>query len=168
MRLFWRSDDDDHLIPRKMTESDCNPNAFLSVSFRSWKLLRHSRHELPNKLWQQCAVWVASFHLVASVFVYSLIDADCLRFFFECVSLHSVQSINDDLSASLASADELSKEFNSLLQEVSTNNNNTYPASQVHMYIPVCLLVMLWCLHFTRLIVLISTSKISNNVRGIH
>lgn len=40
------------------------------------------------------------------------------------------QSINDDLSASLATADELSKEFNSLLQGVSTNNNNTYPASQ--------------------------------------
>lgn len=31
-----------------------------------------------------------------------------------------VQSINDDLNASLATADELSKEFNSLLKEVSS------------------------------------------------
>lgn len=35
------------------------------------------------------------------------------------------QSINDDLNASLATADELSKEFNSLLKEVSSDNNNT-------------------------------------------
>ncbi|XP_070761667.1 relA-associated inhibitor isoform X2 [Enoplosus armatus] len=35
------------------------------------------------------------------------------------------QTINDDLNASLATADELSKEFNSLLKEASSNNNNT-------------------------------------------
>ncbi|XP_042271297.1 relA-associated inhibitor [Thunnus maccoyii] len=40
------------------------------------------------------------------------------------------QSINDDLNASLATADELSKEFNSLLNQVSSNNNNTNPTSQ--------------------------------------
>lgn len=39
--------------------------------------------------------------------------------------------MNDDLSASLATADELSKEFNSLLQEASTSNNNTESKSQV-------------------------------------
>ncbi|KAI3354024.1 hypothetical protein L3Q82_018589, partial [Scortum barcoo] len=37
--------------------------------------------------------------------------------------LHSVQSINDDLIASLATADELSKEFSSLLNEASSSNN---------------------------------------------
>lgn len=115
-----------------LTESD--PSTCLSVSFRSWKLLRHRRHELPKQLWQQRAVWVAWFHLFASAFVCWLIDANCLRFSFLPASLNSVQSINDDLSASLATADELSKEFNSLLQEVSTNNNNTHPASQVHTY----------------------------------
>lgn len=46
---------------------------------------------------------------------------------------YSVQSINDDLNASLATADELSKEFNSLLKGVSSDNNNTCPAvSEVH------------------------------------
>lgn len=40
------------------------------------------------------------------------------------------QTMNDDLSASLATADELSKEFNSLLQEASTSNNNTESKSQ--------------------------------------
>ncbi|XP_070684819.1 relA-associated inhibitor [Pempheris klunzingeri] len=35
------------------------------------------------------------------------------------------QSINDDLNASLATADELSREFNSLLKEASSNTNNT-------------------------------------------
>ncbi|XP_026154545.1 relA-associated inhibitor [Mastacembelus armatus] len=35
------------------------------------------------------------------------------------------QSINDDLNASLATADELSREFNSMLREVSSCNNNT-------------------------------------------
>lgn len=39
--------------------------------------------------------------------------------------MYSVQTINDDLNASLAEADELSKEFNSLLKEASSNNNNT-------------------------------------------
>ncbi|XP_058490392.1 relA-associated inhibitor [Solea solea] len=34
------------------------------------------------------------------------------------------QSINDDLNASLATADELSREFNSMLKEASSNNNN--------------------------------------------
>ncbi|XP_061575883.1 relA-associated inhibitor isoform X2 [Cololabis saira] len=38
------------------------------------------------------------------------------------------QSINDDLNASLATADELSKEFNSLLMEASSSNDA--PASQ--------------------------------------
>ncbi|XP_029303130.1 relA-associated inhibitor [Cottoperca gobio] len=33
------------------------------------------------------------------------------------------QTINDDLNASLATADELSREFNSLLKEASSNNN---------------------------------------------
>ncbi|KAM9359304.1 relA-associated inhibitor [Symphorus nematophorus] len=40
------------------------------------------------------------------------------------------QSINDDLNASLATADELSKEFSSLLQEASSDNNNTKSGSQ--------------------------------------
>ncbi|KAM6932942.1 relA-associated inhibitor [Xenentodon cancila] len=40
------------------------------------------------------------------------------------------QTINDDLNASLATADELSKEFNSLLKEVTSNNNNTTSGSQ--------------------------------------
>lgn len=35
------------------------------------------------------------------------------------------QSINDDLNASLATADELSKEFSSLFKEASSDNNNT-------------------------------------------
>ncbi|KAM9318011.1 relA-associated inhibitor [Pholidichthys leucotaenia] len=35
------------------------------------------------------------------------------------------QAINDDLSASLATADELSREFDSLLKEASSNDNNT-------------------------------------------
>ncbi|XP_041850281.1 relA-associated inhibitor isoform X2 [Melanotaenia boesemani] len=34
------------------------------------------------------------------------------------------QNMNDDLNASLAAADELSREFNSLLKEASSNNNN--------------------------------------------
>ncbi|XP_040902066.1 relA-associated inhibitor [Toxotes jaculatrix] len=34
------------------------------------------------------------------------------------------QAINDDLNASLATADELSREFNSLLKEASSNSNN--------------------------------------------
>lgn len=38
--------------------------------------------------------------------------------------LHKVQSINDDLNASLATADELSKEFSSLLKEVSSENKS--------------------------------------------
>ncbi|XP_076590365.1 relA-associated inhibitor [Chaetodon auriga] len=41
------------------------------------------------------------------------------------------QSINDDLNASLATADELSKEFSSLLEEASPNNNNTTSGPQV-------------------------------------
>lgn len=36
----------------------------------------------------------------------------------------AVQSINDDLNASLATADELSKEFNSLLKEVSSEKKS--------------------------------------------
>ncbi|XP_028274956.1 relA-associated inhibitor [Parambassis ranga] len=42
------------------------------------------------------------------------------------------QTINDDLNASLATADELSKEFNSLLKEASSspNRSNTTPGSQ--------------------------------------
>ncbi|XP_069017558.1 relA-associated inhibitor [Embiotoca jacksoni] len=40
------------------------------------------------------------------------------------------QSMNDDLNASLATADELSKEFNSMLKEASSSNNNTTPGSQ--------------------------------------
>ncbi len=44
----------------------------------------------------------------------------------------SVQSINDDLNASLATADELSKEFNSLLKEASSNTNTS--GSQVHTH----------------------------------
>uniref|UniRef100_UPI0037E7C312 relA-associated inhibitor n=1 Tax=Semicossyphus pulcher TaxID=241346 RepID=UPI0037E7C312 len=35
------------------------------------------------------------------------------------------QSINDDLNASMATADELSKEFNSLLKEASSNDNKS-------------------------------------------
>ncbi|TNN66603.1 RelA-associated inhibitor [Liparis tanakae] len=35
------------------------------------------------------------------------------------------QTINDDLNASMATADELSKEFNSMLKEASSDNNNT-------------------------------------------
>lgn len=58
--------------------------------------------------------------------------------------LHSVQSINDDLNASLATADELSKEFNSLLKGVSSDNDNTYPAvSQVLTRIQYELVLML-------------------------
>ncbi|XP_068569740.1 relA-associated inhibitor isoform X3 [Cebidichthys violaceus] len=44
------------------------------------------------------------------------------------------QTINDDLNASLATADELSREFNSLLKEASSDNNNT--KSQVRTYTP--------------------------------
>ncbi|XP_037630183.1 relA-associated inhibitor [Sebastes umbrosus] len=40
------------------------------------------------------------------------------------------QTINDDLNASLATADELSREFNSMLKEASSNNNNTKAESQ--------------------------------------
>ncbi|XP_033971782.1 relA-associated inhibitor isoform X1 [Trematomus bernacchii] len=40
------------------------------------------------------------------------------------------QNINDDLNASLATADELSREFNSLLKEASSNNN-TQTSSEV-------------------------------------
>uniref|UniRef100_A0A3Q3J9E9 SH3 domain-containing protein n=1 Tax=Monopterus albus TaxID=43700 RepID=A0A3Q3J9E9_MONAL len=45
--------------------------------------------------------------------------------------LKGVQTINDDLNASLATADELSREFNSLLKEVSPSNNSTTSASQL-------------------------------------
>uniref|UniRef100_A0A8D3BET7 Protein phosphatase 1, regulatory subunit 13 like n=1 Tax=Scophthalmus maximus TaxID=52904 RepID=A0A8D3BET7_SCOMX len=41
-----------------------------------------------------------------------------------------VQSINDDLNASLATADELSREFNSMLEEASSNNRNTTSGPQ--------------------------------------
>ncbi|KAL6115762.1 ppp1r13l [Pungitius sinensis] len=40
------------------------------------------------------------------------------------------QSINDDLSASLAQADELSREFNSMLKEASPSSNNNNAASR--------------------------------------
>ncbi|XP_037836731.1 relA-associated inhibitor isoform X2 [Kryptolebias marmoratus] len=40
------------------------------------------------------------------------------------------QTINDDLNASLATADELSKEFSSLMQEASSSNNNKPSGSQ--------------------------------------
>ncbi|XP_059186904.1 relA-associated inhibitor [Centropristis striata] len=40
------------------------------------------------------------------------------------------QTINDDLNASLATADELSKEFNSMFKEASSNDNNTQSGSQ--------------------------------------
>lgn len=46
--------------------------------------------------------------------------------------------MNDDLSASLATADELSKEFNSLLQEASSGNNNTESKSQVLTHTHTC------------------------------
>uniref|UniRef100_A0A8C6WG83 Protein phosphatase 1, regulatory subunit 13 like n=1 Tax=Neogobius melanostomus TaxID=47308 RepID=A0A8C6WG83_9GOBI len=49
------------------------------------------------------------------------------------------QSINDDLNASLANADELSKEFSSLFQEASSDSNNTKP--QVHPWFLICLLM---------------------------
>ncbi|XP_036932275.1 relA-associated inhibitor [Acanthopagrus latus] len=42
------------------------------------------------------------------------------------------QSINDDLNASLATADELSREFSSMLKEASTENNNTNSGSQIY------------------------------------
>lgn len=42
--------------------------------------------------------------------------------------LHKVQSINDDLNASLATADELSKEFSSLLKKASSESE---PQNQV-------------------------------------
>ena len=45
--------------------------------------------------------------------------------------LHKVQTINDDLNASLANADELSKEFSSLLNEVSSQNK---PNTQVQYW----------------------------------
>lgn len=48
--------------------------------------------------------------------------------------LCSVQTINDDLNASLATADELSKEFNSMFNEVSSNKNATKSGSQVCTY----------------------------------
>lgn len=40
------------------------------------------------------------------------------------------QSINDDLNASLATADELSREFSSLFKEASSENNNSLPQSK--------------------------------------
>lgn len=43
-----------------------------------------------------------------------------------------VQTITDDLSASLAEADELSREFNSMLKEASPSSNNNNATSQVH------------------------------------
>jgi len=48
-------------------------------------------------------------------------SANCPRCL--CV-LCPVQTINDDLNASMATADELSKEFNSMLKEASSDNNN--------------------------------------------
>ncbi|XP_053278660.1 relA-associated inhibitor isoform X2 [Pleuronectes platessa] len=41
------------------------------------------------------------------------------------------QTINDDLNASLATADELSQEFSSLMRQASTSNNNTNSGPQV-------------------------------------
>ncbi|XP_035010812.2 relA-associated inhibitor [Hippoglossus stenolepis] len=41
------------------------------------------------------------------------------------------QTINDDLNASLATADELSQEFSSLMKEASSSNNNTKSVPQV-------------------------------------
>lgn len=52
--------------------------------------------------------------------------------------LYSVQTINDDLNASLATADELSREFNSLLMEASSSNNNTKSGPQVHTHKNTC------------------------------
>ncbi|XP_023142734.1 relA-associated inhibitor isoform X2 [Amphiprion ocellaris] len=43
------------------------------------------------------------------------------------------QTINDDLNASLATADELSREFNSMLKEASSPNNNTTSGSQIQL-----------------------------------
>ncbi|XP_029027901.1 relA-associated inhibitor [Betta splendens] len=45
------------------------------------------------------------------------------------------QTINDDLNASLATADELSREFNSLFKEVASNNNSPKPAPQTSVVI---------------------------------
>lgn len=42
--------------------------------------------------------------------------------------LHKVQTMNDDLNASLATADELSKEFSSMLNDMSSKNK---PETQV-------------------------------------
>lgn len=46
-----------------------------------------------------------------------------------------VQSINDDLNASLATADELSKEFNSLLKEASSEKKT---GTQVQYHCSLC------------------------------
>lgn len=51
-----------------------------------------------------------------------------LTSFAHTFGLRKVQTINDDLNASLATADELSKEFSSLLNEVSSKNK---PETQV-------------------------------------
>lgn len=64
-----------------------------------------------------------------------LYDANCPW----CLcGLCSVESINDDLNASLATADELSREFSSMLNEASSssnNNNETNSGSQVHTHL---------------------------------
>lgn len=54
-----------------------------------------------------------------------------LTSFAHTFGLHEVQTINDDLNASLATADELSKEFSSLLNEVSSKNK---PEAQVQYW----------------------------------
>ena len=53
-----------------------------------------------------------------AVYTHALCASVCLSVSFS-VCLSTVQTISDDLNASLATADELSREFNSLLQEVS-------------------------------------------------
>lgn len=69
-----------------------------------------------------CQLTVLFAHMGVISFV------NCL--WYAC-GLCSVQSINDDLNASLAAADELSREFNDMLKEASSNNNNTMSGPQV-------------------------------------
>lgn len=76
-----------------------------------------------------------SFHkpLIIALFVHMGVISFANRPWCAC-GLCSVQSMNDDLNASLAVADELSREFNDMLKEASSNNNNTKSAPQVHTH----------------------------------
>lgn len=102
---------------------------------RSWTSLPDS-HDFSEPLRQPPTVWVSpapsSFnhrvsHPASPVLIVCFV-----------VWRSPVQTMNDDLNASLASADELDKEFSSMLHEASSGPIDTRRGFQVHTHTHTC------------------------------